>query len=120
MVVRSLFFLWLALPVGAVASIVMWSLSSVFDLSKVYSLVLAISLTLLTSVLSIGALGFNANVIQFGMDQLHDSPGEDRTLFIHWYIWLYYHSIFLGQLAWNLAYQIPYNLLQNTYYNFVG
>ena len=120
MVVRSLFFLWLALPVGAVASIVMWSLSSVFDLSKAYSLVLAISLTLLTSVLSIGALGFNANVIQFGMDQLHDSPGEDRSLFIHWYVWLSYLSIFLGQLAWNLAYQIPYNMLQNAYYSFVG
>ena len=31
----------------------------------------------------VGLVGFSANVVQFGMDQLHDSPGEDRTLFIH-------------------------------------
>ena len=49
----------------------------------------------------IGLVGFSANVIQFGMDQLHDSPGEDRTLFIHWYVWVFYTSSFLIQLAFN-------------------
>ena len=29
---------------------------------------------------------FDANVIQFGMDQLHDSPAEDSVLFIHWFV----------------------------------
>ena len=29
---------------------------------------------------------FNANVIQFGMDQLHDSPAEDSVLFIYWFV----------------------------------
>ena len=29
---------------------------------------------------------FDANVIQFGMDQLHDSPSEDSVLFIHWFV----------------------------------
>ena len=33
------------------------------------------------------------------MDQLHDSPGEDRTLFIHWYVWTYYGSMLISQLA---------------------
>ncbi len=50
----------------------------------------------------VGLVGFTANVIQFRMDQLHDSPGEDRTLFIHLYIWVYFLSIFIGQLAWEL------------------
>ena len=64
---------------------------------------------------------FTANVIQFGMDQLHDSPGEDRTLFIHWYVWVYYLSIFIGQLAWNLTVQLPYNMLdKRSYYNIIG
>ena len=31
-------------------------------------------------------LSFSANVIQFGMDQLHDSPSEDSVLFIHWFV----------------------------------
>ena len=35
------------------------------------------------------------------MDQLHDSPGEDGTLFIHWYVWTYYGSILVGQLSSN-------------------
>ena len=47
-----------------------------------------------------GLIGFTANVVQFGMDQLHDSPGEDRTLFIHWYVWTFYGSILVGRLSW--------------------
>ena len=50
-------------------------------------------------ILYTGIIGFTANVVQFGMDQLHDSPGEDRTLFIHWYVWTYYGS--------KLVYRVP-------------
>ena len=35
-------------------------------------------------------VAFNANVIQFGLDQLHDSPTEHLILFIHWYVLLSY------------------------------
>ena len=31
-------------------------------------------------------ISFRANVIQFGMDQLRDSPAEDSVLFIHWFV----------------------------------
>ena len=31
-------------------------------------------------------ISFSTNVIQFGMDQLHDSPTEDSVLFIHWFV----------------------------------
>ena len=31
---------------------------------------------------------FSANVIQFGMDQLIDSPSDDSETFIHWYIFI--------------------------------
>ena len=69
----------------------------------------------------IGLIGFSANVVQFGMDQLHDSPGEDRTLFIHWYVWGYYTTACIGQLAWNLAIQYPYNFNRTvSSYNFAG
>ena len=40
----------------------------------------------------IGLPGFNANVIQFGLDQLFDTPAEDQSLFIQWYVWAYYLS----------------------------
>ena len=42
------------------------------------------------ALLVIGTSSFFANVIQFGLDQLHDSPAEDQSLFIHWYMWAYY------------------------------
>ena len=49
-------------------------------------------------VMIVGFVGFTANVIQFGMT----TPGEDQSLFIHRFIWLYYISVFLSQLGWNL------------------
>ena len=73
----------------------------------------------------VGLVGFAANVIQFGMDQLHDSPGEDRTLFIHWYVWVYFVTTGIGQLAWDMTIQYPYNYknlyyFATTWYNFIG
>ena len=31
-------------------------------------------------------VAFNANVTQFGLDQLHDAPAESSSLYIHWYV----------------------------------
>ena len=66
---------------------------------SLFSVCAGISLIMLYT----GLIGFTANVVQFGMDQLHDSPGEDRTLFIHWYVWTYYGSTLVGQLGSNLV-----------------
>ncbi|ORU93117.1 MAG: hypothetical protein A6F71_08840 [Cycloclasticus sp. symbiont of Poecilosclerida sp. M] len=44
---------------------------------------------------------FIINGIQFGMDQLHDSPTEDSILFIHWYVWINYTCSLITQVAWN-------------------
>ena len=38
---------------------------------------------------------FSANVIQFGMDQLYESPMEDSVLFIHWFVLTSYMAIAL-------------------------
>ena len=65
----------------------------------------------------LGYTGFLANVVQFGMDQLHDSPGEDRTLFIHWYAWAPNGSFLLVQIAWDMVIQ-PYHIHNN--YSIIG
>ena len=44
---------------------------------------------------------FIINGIQFGMDQLHDSPTEDSILFIHWYVWIYYICSLVTRIAMN-------------------
>ena len=45
---------------------------------------------------------FIINGVQFGMDQLHDSPTEDSILYINWYVWIYYTCSLITQVAWNL------------------
>ena len=47
---------------------------------------------------------FIINGIQFGMDQLHDSPTEDSILFIHWYVWIYYICSLITQIAWKFLF----------------
>ncbi len=52
-----------------------------------YSLVIIISVAGLLLLMSF--ISVNANFIQFGIDQLHDSPEGHQSLFIHWYIWIF-------------------------------
>ena len=42
------------------------------------------------------------NVINFGMDQLHDSSTQDSILFVHWYVWLNYLSLLVTGVPWSL------------------
>ena len=37
----------------------------------------------------LGAAGYGANYIQFGLDQLFDAPSYHQTLFVHWAVWSY-------------------------------
>ncbi len=62
----------------------------------------ALGLFLLISLL-IAFSGFLANVIQFGVDQLNESPSRDSFLFIHWFLFTLYIGISFGKLAWSTA-----------------
>ena len=55
-----------------------------------------------TAILIIMALGFGgyqANIIQFGLDQLQDASTSEITAFIHWYVWTYVGSRTVFQLT---------------------
>ena len=41
-------------------------------------------------------VGIRANIIQFGMDQLHDSPQDHQSLYILWYMWVTTLAIFIA------------------------
>ena len=86
---------------SSVAGLKVVTLRSLFLI--VLSLVAFVLQPIAVICLYVGLIGFMANAVQFGMDQLHDSPGEDRTLFIHWYMWTYYASQTIAHLALNLA-----------------
>ena len=55
-------------------------------------------------ILIVPVMIFLVNALQFGMDQLHDSPTEDLILFIHWYVWIYYVAVSFGCIAWNFTF----------------
>ena len=59
-----------------------------------------IGLVCLTSIVPF--ICVNANIIQFGVDQLHDSPAEHQSLFIHWHVWAWYLGSLIAKLETRL------------------
>ena len=43
-------------------------------------------------ILAIGFGEYQANVIQFGLDQLQDASTTEITAFITWYVWTYFSN----------------------------
>lgn len=66
--------------------------------------------------ITVSLVAYNANVIQFGWEQLRTLPTENAMLFIHWFVW----SSFLGQLILKLLHNndalIESNLVNQTLY----
>ena len=55
----------------------------------------------------IGFSGFQANIVQFGLDQLLDASSEELSLFLHWLVW----TECVGELAVRLLVtSTPYSL----------
>ena len=54
----------------------------------------------------VGFSGFQANIVQFGLDQLLDASSENLSLFLHWFVWTNY----IGKLLmWSLITAYPCN-----------
>ena len=49
-----------------------------------------------------GLVCFSANVIQYGIDQLHDAPMDDSILYIHWYVWTSYAGLLPLEIGFNV------------------
>ncbi len=79
-----------------------------------YSLIIIISVAGLLLLISLVTV--NANFIQYGMDQLHDSPEGHQILFIHWYIWISRLVSFSIQVTSTL---LTYNRLQYFIVSFI-
>lgn len=78
--------------------------------------IISIATTAMACVLYIGVILFSANVIQFGLDQLHDSPALETSLFIHWYLWIYSVSKIIVLLALScISYKILRVYYRSTY-----
>ena len=69
---------------NAVPVITIVTLSIIFGIPILLGLVLSF----------FSLVAFSANVIQFGLDQLHDAPTEESVLYIHWYVWTCFVGVF--------------------------
>ena len=61
---------------------------------------------------------FNANIIQFGMDQLHDSPVDHQSLFIHWYFWTWNIGVLASQTVMYMPDILQFNVDTDTSLSF--
>jgi len=50
----------------------------------------------------VGLPGFQANIIQFGIDQVFYAANEEQKIFVHWYVWCYNLSGLLINLIFNI------------------
>ena len=68
----------------------------------IFFLCLSVVVSIPTTVLTTASfVMFNANIIQFGVDQLQDSPADHQSLFIYWYVWIYYLGVLVAQIGWS-------------------
>ncbi len=56
--------------------------------NKLVTYLLVVIISVAGLLLLISLISVQANFIQFGIDQLHDSPEGHQSLFIYWYIWI--------------------------------
>ncbi len=102
MIIRSLQVLLIALLVSTVPTAIFIAL--IFTVQFVGLVGIIVVAVLFYLAMNISFIGFNANVIQFGMEQLHDSPVHYQSLFIYWYVWIYYLVQLIIVQPWNMLF----------------
>ena len=76
----SIWIMWIATVLVTLSSVIAQLIES-------YSSVNSKVQVLLYAFIAVGFGGYVANIIQFGMDQLHDASTTEITSFIIWYVW---------------------------------
>ena len=76
----SMWIMWAGFILATASSVVAQLVESYSAVHEKVSWVLVV-------VAAAGFGGYQANVIQFGMDQLHDASTDEITSFISWYVW---------------------------------
>ena len=78
----STWIMWVAAALATVSSIAA-------ELVTTYHSAHRIVLNVFLSLVCVGFGGYQANIIQFGIDQLHDASTTEIKSFITWYVWTY-------------------------------
>ena len=75
-----------------------------YTIATVVDIIVSLSIPFIPEVVVIvcGFVAFSANVIQFGIDQLHDASTDDNVLYVHWYVWTSYLGVSLIKICTSL------------------
>ena len=72
--------MWIAIVLATVSSVIANSNESYIKINSIL-----LQITLLVTAVGLG--GFQASIIQFGLDQLHDASTTEIKSFIIWFVW---------------------------------
>ena len=92
----SMWLMWIAYMLVTVNAVV-----TKLIVSESYSNISTYMNNILLIVVTMGFGTFIANIINFGLDQLHDASTNEITSFIIWYVWTDYVSGFVAQLVFD-------------------
>ena len=88
----SMWIMWTASMLATLSSVVAHLVESYSKANKYVTIAAGF-------VMAIGFGGYQANVIQFGLDQLQDASTTEITAFIQWYYWTYFSSRVVSELT---------------------
>ena len=76
----SIWITWIAAVLAMISSVTVYSSQNYRDINKIV-------LNVVLCIMGVGFGGFLVNIIQFGLDQLHDALTTEIKSFIVWYVW---------------------------------
>ena len=103
--------LYLLLGIATVCSVTSAVIVPLFHVENISGTDGYISTIVFFLLSSPGSIGFFANHLPFGLDQLYEAPGDHQSLFIHWLIWLTYLGILVNSVSWSLYTISPTHLI---------
>ena len=89
MIKWSLLLMWVSFILYCLALVVLKSIHLAKDKFNLARSVLGL---VTYAVISLGLGGFQANIVQFGVDQLVDATSCEITSFLRWYLWIWFLS----------------------------
>ena len=81
----SIWIMWIGSILATASSVVAQLVENYNKINIIISFVIGLAI-------AIGLGGYQANIIQFGLDQLHDASTTEVMAFIRWYVWTVFSS----------------------------
>ena len=107
----SLWFIWTASLVTSAGAAVIYLIKTDTQLVEGLKIPLIVLGSIFGLGMAVGLAGFEANVVQFGTDQLLEAPGEELSFFIHWYVWADYVGNGLSEISFTFYSCSPTTML---------